>query len=60
MAVRFESSDEALDVVVGAEVIISFDAVGGIAIVVVLSSVMLSLVVVGGTEEDGVVGEVRG
>ena len=54
-----ESSDIASDV--GGDLVdTSFDVVGGIAIVVVFSSDMLSLFVVGGTEDDEVVGGIRG
>ena len=67
-SLEFGSSDIASDVVggglgwlVGGGLVdTSFDVVGGIAIVVVFSSVMLSSVVVGGTEDDGVMGGVRG
>ena len=58
--VRFESSNVAPAVIVRAEVVKSFAVVGAVAIVVVFSSDMLSSAVLFGTEEDGVVGEVRG
>ena len=53
---KFKSSD---NVDTGALVVTSFDVVGGVAIVVVFSSVM-SLVVVDGAEDNAVVGGARG
>ena len=59
VVVEFESSNIASDVVGGGLVDTLFDVVGR---VVVVSSVMLSslTVVVGGTEDDGVMGGERG